>query len=388
MAQKGHKYRRGATWTIMYDLPSVGGKRRQKSEGGFPTAEAAQRALNDRLASLDNNEFIEPTRITVGQFLMDEWLPSVERRVRAGNLKESTARQYADQVRNHLVPRIGDVRLRSLTVTHLDTLYDEMFAHGRLRDGGPLTPRSVQIAHTAIHSALNFAKKRAMVRDNVADLAEPPKGQKKEMTVWTPEQTRHFLTATVDHPLYPCFFLAATTGMRRGELAGLRWCDVNLDDGYLDISNTRTSVGYQVVEREPKSKKSARRVALDGATVAVLRAHKASHSAARLAASVTFNPGDYLFVRDDGRPYHPEAISRQFKRAFSRLELPPVRLHDVRHGHASAGLLAGIPAKVMADRLGHASVSVTLDIYSHVLPEQAKEAAEEIAGIILGGSAG
>ncbi|MCB1271213.1 MAG: site-specific integrase [Microthrixaceae bacterium] len=388
MAQKGHKRKRGSTWSIWYDLPRAGGKRRLKCEGGFPTAEAAQRALNDRLKALDDHEFIEPTKVTVGQFLVDEWVPAVERRVRAGKLKESTARQYRDQVLNHLVPRIGDVQLRALTVTHLDTLYDELLAHGRLRDGGPLAPRSVEIVHTVIHSALNFARKRNMVRHNVADLAEPPKGKKKEMEVWTPGQTKQFLTSSVDHPLHTLFFLAATTGMRRGELAGLRWSDVNLDDGYLDISNTRTSVGYEVLEGRPKSKKSERRVALDAATVTVLRAHKASHAAARLAATVPFNPGDYVFVKDNGLPLHPESVSRQFKRAYSRLDLPPVRLHDIRHGHASAGLLAGIPAKVMADRLGHSSVSVTLDIYSHVLPEQAKDAAEEIAGIILGAPTG
>jgi integrase len=219
---------------------------------------------------------------------------------------------------------------------------------------------------------------------NVADAVDPPKGRSPEMQVWTPVQLRAFLTHGRIDRLYAVWLLVATTGMRRGELAGLRWVDVDLDAGRASPRRPRVVVNYAVEASEPKTAKGRRSVALDAVTVAALRDHQERQAEDRAVVGPLWQDSGLVFTRPDGAPIHPDLISDWFGRLAREAGLPKIRLHDVRHSYASAALAAGIPAKVVSERLGHATIQITLDTYSHVLPGLDAQAAETVARLILG----
>lgn len=173
--------------------------------------------------------------------------------------------------------------------------------------------------------------------------------------------------------------------MRRGELAGLRWIDVNLDAGLLSLRNTRVSVGYTVHEYEPKSRSSRRAIALDERVVAVLRTHRRRQLEERLLWGPAYDDTGYVFTNENGSPLHPELITVLFTRHCNTLGLAKIRLHDLRHTSASLMLTAGVHPKIVSERLGHASIAITLDLYSHVIPSMQTDAAERLGSIILGG---
>ena len=206
------------------------------------------------------------------------------------------------------------------------------------------------------------------------------------MQVWTPQQLRAFLAhARHDHP-YALWLLVATTGMRRAELAGLRWVDVDLDAARLSPRRPRVVVNYVVHESEPKTRMGKRSLALDPATLAALQEHKARQDQDRAEVGSAWTDSGLVFTRPGGSPIHPDLITDWFRRLAGGAGLPPIRLHDVRHSYATAALAAGIPAKVVSERLGHANIAITLDVYSHVIPGMDAAAADAVASLILDGS--
>jgi integrase len=205
------------------------------------------------------------------------------------------------------------------------------------------------------------------------------------MQVWTPEQLRAFLAHARHDHLYALWLLVVTTGMRRAELAGLRWVDIDLDAARLSPRRPRVVVNYVVHESEPKTRMSKRSLALDQATVAALLEHKARQEQDRADVGAARMDSGLVFTRPDGSPIHPDLITDWFRRLARGAALPPIRLHDVRHSYATAALAAGIPAKVVSERLGHATVAITLDVYSHVIPGMDAQAASAVASLILDG---
>jgi integrase len=199
------------------------------------------------------------------------------------------------------------------------------------------------------------------VTRNVADLAQPPRPAMPEMKVWDIEQLRAFLDSVRDDRLYAAWLLMVTTGMRRGEVLGSRWSDVNLDVGRVSVVRTLTVVRAQVLVSEPKTAKGHRAVALDAATVAALRVHRRQQREERLALAEAWVDPALVFTLEAGSQIHPTRFSKWFAQHAQRAGLPVIRLHDLRHSYATAALSAGIPAKVVSERLGHANVSITLD---------------------------
>ena len=379
---RGSVVKRGRTWTyVLYLGRDESGHKRQKWTGGFRTRREAEAALTSALGRMQAGTWVDPGRQTLADYL-EEWLASVK-----PSLAPATWASYELMLSKWVVPRVGKRQLATLTPAHLNKCYAELLESGG-RDGAPLSPRSVRYAHTVVGRALRDAVEWGLLARNSARSAKPPKEQHREMATWSSEEVRQFLASVADDRLYPLWVLLVGAGLRRAEVAGLRWSDVDLAGGTLAVQHTRITVGYRVTESEPKTAKSRRSVALDPLTVAVLRQHQDRQGQERLAAGPAWTESGHVFVREDGQPYHPQRIAQLFQRATRHAGLPAIRLHDLRHTSATLALSAGVHPKVVQERLGHSYIGITLDTYSHVVQGMQAEAATRVAGLIFDDSDG
>ncbi len=373
---KGH---RRWTWSFTVDINPPGAPRRQLTRSGFDTRAAAQRSLDELKGAVSRDQYVEPDRRSLERFCRDNWLPVVRR-----SLRPSTFCSYEDQLRAHVFPAIGSIPLQGLEPNHLDELYGKLLNSGRLNGTGGLSPRTVRYIHTIIGKALKDAVRWGLVVRNVADLATPPRPRDTrapEMVFWTPQEVARFLEATRSDREHPVWVLALTTGMRRGEVVGIRWRDVDLEAGRLHVKSTLVSVRYRVIESDPKTEKSRRPIALDQKTIAVLREWRVRQLEERLLCGEGWVDNGLVFTRPDGSGLHPDRVSKLFDLAVARAGVPRIRFHDVRHTWATTALRAGVHPKIVSERLGHSSIQVTLDIYSHVSEEQDREAATKVADL-------
>jgi integrase len=383
---RGSVVKRGNGYSVVVELDRdpITGKRRQKWSSGYRTKRDAERGLSEIVASLHAGTYVEPTKQTVREYLKD-WLAAIEPTIRP-----STHYSYARNLRLHVLPRLGSVQLRRVDAGMLNALYAALLADGKQSNGGGgLSPRSVRYIHTIVHRALRDAVRWGRIARNPADAADPPRAAaavRPTMTTWTADQVRAFLDYTADHRLHAAFVVLATTGMRRGECLGLRWSDVDLTVGRVSIAQTVIAVNHKVRIGSPKTARGRRTVVLDPGTVAVLRRHRQQLLAERLIMGAGFTDHGLVFCRPDGGPLHPERFSRTFEIEAARAGLPRIRLHDLRHTWATLALSAGEHPKVVQERLGHANVSITLDVYSHVTEGLHGDAASRVAGIIFGTS--
>lgn len=383
---RGSVRKRGAGWEYLYREvdPNTGKATRLRSKAGFATRREAEAALQTVLASMSAGSYVSPTGLTLRAFLEDRWLPSI-----AATIRPSTHYSYTRNLRIHVLPTLGDVALQRLEPSMLNALYAELLACGRKdhRKGEPLSAKAVRYVHDVLNRALQDAFRWNLVSRNVARLATPPKpriADRPEMRTWTRDDVREFLDGTRGHRLHAAFFVLATTGARRGEVLGLRWCDVDLGAGRLHVRRSLVCVTHEPQCSATKTAKSRRTIALDTATVSALRAQRAAQAAEKLAAGEAYVDADLVFCDRRAGALHPERFTRTFQEQVARLGLPRIRLHDLRHTWATLALQAGIHPKIVSERLGHANISITLDIYSHVAPSLHAEAANTVASYILG----
>jgi integrase len=293
---------------------------------------------------------------------------------------------YRTNANAHVVPVLGELKLQALTPVQLNLFYAHLLENGRRRGGGGLSPKTVRNIHVMLHRALKDAVRWGYLPRNIADAVDPPVGRSAERHVWTPEQLGVFLEHVRADRLYALWLLVATTGMRRGELAGLRWADINFANARVSPQRPRVVVDHAVLISEPKTAKGRRALALDPATLAVLREHQTRQAEEKAVIGAGYRHSGLVFTWPDGAPIHPDLMTRWFEQHSRAAGLPRIRLHDVRHSYASAALAAGVPAKVISERLGHATVGFTLDTYSHVLPGLDAAAAQAVAQLILRGN--
>jgi integrase len=385
----------GQLWFWKATLARPDGSKKVTWKRGYPTKKAAQEALHEALVSAAKGTWTEPTKRTVGSWL-DEWVGTLR-------LSPSTVASYRKNLRLHVVPYIGDVPLARLTSTRLTTLYRELEAGGRRdgRGGGGLSARTVRYIHTIVGKALDAAvdAEPPLLAVNPARKAKPPTAKEArapEMHPWTGGQLGAFLRWSAEHSqLHAAWWVLAYTGMRRGELLALRWRDIDLDAATIAIRRSVGVVrnkgeGAEILEAAPKTDKSRRVIDLDPATVQVLQAWRWERE---LAASALARDGALVFSDIEGGHLHPERFWRTWKTALARCrkelgeDAPPmITIHDLRHTHASLLLSAGEPVKTVSERLGHASVTVTLGVYGHVMPGDQKRAASRFAALIGEGS--
>jgi integrase len=379
---RGHTRKRGGTWSFVIELGrDETGRRKQQWVAGFRTQKEANHAMTETLAKVQTGAYVPPTRETLGGYLND-WLTAVR-----PSIRESTWRSYELNVRVHLIPAIGNIRLQDLTASRINAFYGGLIENGWSRSGnkGGLNPRTVKYIGMILKRALSAAVKENRIPRNPADAATPPRiRQNAEMRTWSAAELRTFLDHVRDDRLYAAYHVAAMTGLRRGELLGLHWRDVDLDAGRLAVRETLLAVQDKLTWSQPKTGKSRRSVALDRETAEALRAHRRRQLEERLAWGGAYTDNDLVFARENGDPIHPNRFSEWFDHHIAATGIPRIRLHDLRHTHATLALAAGVNPKVVSERLGHATISITLDTYSHVIPAMAEDAAEKIARAVFG----
>lgn len=376
---RGHVYRRRRTWTVVWDLERDSrGKRRQRSIGGFATRREAERALARELARLQAAVRVEPVRITLGEFLTGRWLPSLL------DLAPNTRTSYAQIVRRHIVPALGDIRLTRLTAGDVERCYADV-RDGTTINGYPMAPASIRRIHATLHAALNAAVAQDLVPRNVASRIRLPRAARPQLSVWSAGELRRFLEHAQVERLFPLFLLLATTGLRRGEALALAWEHVDLERQVLAVRRALLSIGYEVQLGAPKTRYGERTVDFDDATAAVLRRLQGDQRGEYARLGLPWSRETLLFTRADGSRWHPESVSDRFVRVARHAGVPVIRLHDLRHTHASLALACGVHLKVVQERLGHSSIAVTSDLYSHVMPGIQRAAANAVARAALGG---
>lgn len=377
---RGRIFKRQGGYGYRVDLPPdpATGNRRQVQRQGFRTKKEAERALGDRLLEIRSGTAVTPSTDDLGAFL-DEWLLGQRTR-----LKETTWESYRVVV-ERIRARIGKVKLQALTPLDLERFYRLLVEEGGSK-GQPLSAKTVRNTHTVIRKALSDAERLGLIPRNPAAAARPPSADRKEQRTWSSDDLRDFLDTVREDRLFAMYVLMATTGMRRGEVLGLRWRDIDLDGGELHIVQTLAAVNYQPVFSTPKTKRSRRLVYLDEGTVNVVRTHRQAQRQERLAAGPAWEGAGYGLVFCDqlGGPLNPDGVSREFRKRVNESGVDKVRLHDLRHTYATLALKAGVHPKVVSDRLGHATVGVTLDLYSHVTPAIGRDAADVVAAKIFG----
>jgi integrase len=370
--------------------PTCGGalreteERRRAIKAGFATRKECVAAMNKLLVAVEEHRYIAPTKATVRQYLTREWLPAVK-----ATIRPTTYNSYLQHVECHIVPHIGSVKLQKLSGSQVNALYAKLAQEGTRNGSKGLSPMTIHHVHACLHKACKDAVRWGHISRNPLDAADPPRKKGdgiKEMKTWTKEQLKTFLDSVADERLSPLWHTIAMTGMRRGEALGLRWSDVALENARLSVRRALIPIGRDVVVSEPKTAKGRRVIALDPGTVEVLK----GQAARQLDEQEDWNAGwvesGLVFTAANGAALDPESVSRYWRQAVKRSMLPRIRLHDLRHTHATLALQAGINPKVVSERLGHATVSITLDTYSHAIPAMQEEAAALIAGLVFAGT--
>ena len=360
----------GFSWAFVVDDAAAGARRHQQRRGGFKTKSDALTAMGELQASKAAGTYVESSRLSVGRYL-EQWL------VARTAIRDNTRRDYQGSISKHIVPRLGDVPLQALTRLQVKGLYQQLAAAG-------LVEKSVHNVHICLRKALQDALEDGLVRRNVADRAHTKPKDRPEMKTWSADELATFLAATAQDPDLTLYQVAAATGMRRGELLGLRWRDVDLD-------STRLNVRQQVTrQREtwgfgpPKSAKSVRTIDVDSDTVELLREeHERQGFERRAWGDVYRSDLDLVFCRPDGSAEDPDVVGRRFVRHVHALpKLPAIGLHGLRHTHATLLLEEGVDVKTVSERLGHDSIQTTLELYAHVTPKMRGNAAARFGSLL------
>lgn len=347
------------------------GKRRQKSKGGFRTRKEAQEALNAMLTELQTGTYIEPRKVLLADYLR-EWFETA-----APNLAGKTAERYRIVLERHLIPELGGLRLAELRPLHIQKLYTAWLRPGP--DGKPRWARAtLRKHHFVLHRALRDAVRLQYIAVNPADAVEVPRfaGQKPAIRVLSEAQTADLLRRARGTRLHLPILLAVTSGLRRGELLAARWGDIDFETGVLRVEQALEETGEGLRFKTPKTAKGRRRLPLPGISVEALRRHKVEQDRQRLLLGAAYRAeADLVFAGPDGRPWFPSNFERTWRTFKSKLPAElQIRFHDLRHTHASQLLAQGVHAKIVSERLGHASIGITLDTYSHMLPGLQEEA--------------
>lgn len=364
ITQRGDKYR------VCFDYGVDREGRRVRKYRTFDTKRDATRAFNEHKVKMDKGTQIMPSEYTFAQWL-DYWykdiiLPQIE---------ETTAYGYRGMIENYLKPQLGEIRLQKLTARDIQQYYTWLMGEKEL------SPNTVIKHHNLLTNTLNAAERQEYITKNPMRAVSPPKKRQREAKFYTPEQLGILLDKAVgtrlELPVYICTYL----GLRRGELCGLRWSDVDLGHQTITIENTRTQAGKKEIEKGTKTASSTRTLSLPETLCDMLKAAKEHQQACRAEYKNAYDDNDYVVVMEDGRPFRPNYLSELFGKFLADNDLPKIVLHELRHTFASLSNQAGIPAYNIGKALGHSTPATTQKIYTHLLDQTHTQAVEGVAAI-------
>jgi integrase len=362
---KGHiRERSPGRWAIVIDGRDTEGRRKRRWHSFAGTKRAAQLECARLIAEAQKNGgTVAPERLSVGDYL-EQWLKHIRPRVSPKSFE-----RYTSIVRANLMPALGAVRLSKLQPIAISGAYSAALAR--------LAPRTVNHMHVVFSGALKQAVKWRLLSRNPCDDVNPPKIERYEMKVWDVAQITTTLELSRSWAVHMPIVLAALCGLRRGEIAALRWRHVDLTRARLAVAESAEQTKAGVRYKAPKSGKG-RTVALPAIVVTELRAHRLRQAQELLALGVRLNEDTFVCAREDGKAQQPQSITHGWVRFLRSTKLPQIRFHDLRHSHATLMLASNIHPKVVSERLGHSRVAITLDTYSHVIPGMQEEAAAAI----------
>lgn len=364
ITQRGDKYR------VCFDYGIDREGNRVRKYRTFDTKRDATHAFNEHKVKMDKGTQVLPSEYTFAQWL-DYWykdiiLPQIE---------ETTAYGYHGMIENYLKPQLGEIRLQKLTARDIQQYYTWLMGEKEL------SPNTVIKHHNLLTNTLNAAERQEYITKNPMRAVSPPKKRQREAKFYTPEQLGILLDKAVGTRLELPVFICAYLGLRRGELCGLRWSDVDLEHKTITIENTRTQAGKKEIEKGTKTASSTRTLYLPDTLCDMLKAAKENQQACRAEYKNAYDDNDYVVVMEDGRPFRPNYLSELFGKFLADNDLPKIVLHELRHTFASLSNQAGIPAYNIGKALGHSTPATTQKIYTHLLDQTHTQAVEGVAAI-------
>lgn len=338
------------------------GKFIQYKKRGFKTKREATEAMNELENKLNQQSYVPPSKLTYREYMLEQWLEDKQTRV-----KSQTMINYRWLVEKHIVPYIGNFQLTQLKPMNIQQLYNKLTKEKVLSD------ENIQKVHTLINDSLKKAERWGLIAKNPASLVDRPKATKKEIKVWNLEEVKLFLRkGDLQHRYFIVPLLGLTTGMRLGEILGLRWKDVDFEKGCVRITQTLSQDGKELMPYT-KTASGMRTIDLPPETTSYLALHKERIKQEK--KEQLYHDFDLVVCSKFGTPTNKSNVRRFFNNQIDKLELPRIRFHDTRHTHATLLLLQGVNPKIVSERLGHADVRISLDTYSHLLPSMQRETA-------------
>jgi integrase len=386
---RGHIRQRGKnSWSLKFDLgrDPITGKRITKYATVHGPKKKAQEELTRLLAHRDDGTFVDPTKATLAQYL-HHWLEAdIDRRVGT-----RTAVRHRGIVEKNIVPKLGHVPVRKLTALHIEAFEAELQRQGyvkarakpKLKEGEApppeekrgLSAQTVQHVHRTLSQALSHAVRLGVLFKNPAQQVKPPRPPAREIKILSKEEIAALLVAAKGGPLHLPVLVAITTGMRRGELLGLRWSDLDLKAGALTVNQSLERIKGAVTFKTPKTPTSRRRITLPAVTVEALKEHHKAQAEERMKFGLGRDPRGLVFVRANGEPLDADSLTKAFGRLVAASKVAPITFHGLRHTHISHLLIDGVHVKVVSERAGHANVSITLGVYAAYIPNMQADAA-------------
>jgi integrase len=347
---------------------SIEGKRKTKY---CKTKKEARDWNKNMLDQIDNGLTLKGAKTTLENFLT-EWLIAV-----TPNLAPTTTRDYGSYIKRHILPVLGKVKLSDLRPDQVQTFYNHLVKKG-------CSQYTVRIVHAVLHRALNQAVRWGLIGRNPASLVEKPKPKKIEMKTWNDHQVMSFLSVIEDPQYQALYYLAVTTGMRQGELLGLKWKDLDWISGHIQVKRQLQRItGQGKVFREPKTASGKRTIVIGQAGIDKLKDNQENQQNLRMFAGEKWKENKLIFTTSIGTPMEPRRMYLMFKKYANEVHLPSIRLHDLRHTAATLMLQAGVHPKIVQERLGHADISLTLNTYSHVSPVMQQNVAEKLDILLM-----
>lgn len=325
-------------------------------------------------------EFEDTGVVPVAKLLTKDWLTSWLTTYKKPSVRENTFEGEKRIVEKHLIPVIGHYPLKDLRADHIQKMLNQKLVDGSLKGDKPLSPRMCEHIFVVLHDALEQAVKNQVIARNPCKAVNKPKKTRTEFTPWTQTQTNSFLKSVKGSRWFPLYMVAWGAGLRRSEILGLQWPDIDLKKGSLTVNRVLVKVTGTPPYRfeDPKTKRSRRTIPLPGPVVKELKTWKVAQTAEKLAFKGPYNELNLVFTNEAGQPINPDFISRRFHKDLTAAKLPAIRFHDLRHGHATMLLELGENLKVISDRLGHSTINMTADTYAHVAERMQRSASTKL----------